>query len=83
MHRLRLVKQRRVEERKRVREEEDYADIVNATKPVSLAMLMEATQKPENTSDIRWRIELRRRAMLKRYGCHCLDAAPDPDMLGN
>ena len=82
MHRLRLIRQRRAEARKRVRDD-GYADIVNATKPVSLTILMEATQKPENTSDVRWRIELRRRAMLKRYGCHCLDAAPDPDMLGN
>ena len=52
-----------------------------ATKPVRLGELMHAKRKPANTSDVRWRIELRRRAMLKRYDCHCLDVAPDPDML--
>jgi len=37
------------------------------SQPVPLAALMTAKRKPENTSDVRWRIELRRRARADYY----------------
>ncbi|MCR5752757.1 MAG: hypothetical protein K6G91_12435 [Kiritimatiellae bacterium] len=36
--------------------------------PVSLAVLAKATTKPEGVSDVRWRIELRRRAKARAMG---------------
>ena len=52
-----------------------------ATKPVRLGELMHAKTKPANTSDVRWRMELRRRAMQKRLGNYCMTAVPHPDLL--
>ena len=37
------------------------------SRPVPTEQLMKAPCKPENTSDVRWRIELRRRANPERY----------------
>jgi hypothetical protein len=37
------------------------------SEPVSLSNLMRAKRKPENTSAVRWRIELRRRARADYY----------------
>ena len=67
----------------RARREIDKAslDYIKATRPVTLDTLTRAPRKPKNTSDVRWRIELRRRAMQNRYGSQCLDLAPDPDRL--
>ena len=56
-------------------------DYIKATRPVSAEHLARATRKPANTSEVRWRIELRRRAMARRYGAQCLDFAEDPDRL--
>ena len=65
------------------RREADKAslDYIKATRPVTLDTLTRAPRKPKNTSDVRWRIELRRRAMAQRYGAQCLDFAADPDRL--
>ena len=70
-------------ERRKERSGRDKAslDYIKATRPVTLDTLTRARKKPENTSDVRWRIELRRRAMQNRYGSQCLDLAPDPDRL--
>ena len=67
----------------RTRREADKAslDYIKATRPVTLDTLTRAPRKPKNTSDVRWRIELRRRAMAQRYGAQCLDFAADPDRL--
>ncbi len=37
------------------------------SRPVPTAQLMKAPCKPANTSDVRWRIELRRRANSRHY----------------
>lgn len=52
-----------------------------ATAPVTLDHLMHAKTKPANTSEVRWRMELRRRAMQKRFGGHVMDCVPHPDIL--
>ncbi len=54
-------------------------DVFSATAPVSFDKLSRAKTKPANTSDIRWRMELRRRAMARRYGQKNLDMLPHPD----
>ena len=57
-------------------------DAVSATAPVSFLTLSHARTKPANTSDIRWRMELRRRATAKQYGRKCIwDCRPHPDQL--
>ena len=53
----------------------------NMSEPVTLDHLMHAKTKPVNTSDVRWRMELRRRAMQKRLGNYCMTAVPHPDLL--
>ena len=53
----------------------------NMSEPVTLGHLMHAKTKPVNTSDVRWRMELRRRAMQKRLGNYCTNAVPHPDLL--
>ena len=40
---------------------------IKMSAPVPVAYLMRARRKPENTSDARWRMELRRRANEERY----------------
>lgn len=56
-------------------------DAFSATKPVTFAELSKAKTKPANTSAARWRIELRRRAMQRRFGTKNLDMLPNPDIL--
>ena len=43
---------------KRIR---DFGSALKVSAPVGLDRLTRARKKPENTSDVRWRIELRRR----------------------
>ena len=50
------------------------------TAPVSVAVIMNARGKPKGVSDVRWRIELRRRANKQRYSNRFF-MAPSPDML--
>ena len=57
------------------------ADCVSATKAITFDELSKAKTKPANTSAVRWRIELRRRAMAKRFGRKNLDMLPHPDTL--
>ena len=57
-------------------------DLVSATAPVTFHKLSRARTKPANTSAVRWRMELRRRATAKQYGRKCIwDSRPDPDLL--
>ena len=37
--------------------------------------------KPKNTSDARWRIEQKRRMLVRKFGSMAVDALPDPDLL--
>ena len=57
-------------------------DAFLATAPVTFANLSKAKTKPRNTSDIRWRMELRRRAMQRQFGLKNMDMLPNPDILG-
>lgn len=58
------------------------ADAISASAPVSFDTLSKAKTKPANTSAVRWRMELRRRATAKQYGRKCIwDCRPDPDLL--
>ena len=57
------------------------ADAISATAPVSFANLSKAKTKPANTSAVRWRIELRRRAMARRFGKKNMDMLPHPDIV--
>ena len=56
-------------ERKRVRSRaaEEAARAFRVSAPVSNAAIMMAKCKPENTSEVRWRMELRRRANPELY----------------
>ena len=45
----------------------DIEHALEISKPVSNEHVMAADSKPKNTSDIRWRMELRRRANPYRY----------------
>lgn len=56
-------------------------DYVTATKPVTFEVLSKAKTKPANTSPMRWRMELRRRAMQRQLGPKNLTMLPDPDIL--
>ena len=50
----------------------EYETALAVSKPVKLATIMTAAVKPRNTSDVRWRIELARRANPWRFavgGC--------------
>ena len=58
-----------------------YDDAVSATKPVTFEVLSKAKTKPANTSAVRWRMELRRRALAKRIGHKNLTLLPDPDTI--
>ena len=58
-----------------------YDDAFSATKPVTFEVLSKAKTKPANTSAVRWRMELRRRALTKRFGCKNLTLLPDPDII--
>ena len=41
--------------------ERDFSAAIKAATPISLWYIMNARRKPEGVSDVRWRIELRRR----------------------
>lgn len=78
----RLERQARIAESKRTSLcGKDLYDAFSASKPVCFAVLAKARTKPANTSEVRWRMELRRRAMQKRFGQKNLDLLPDPDLL--
>ena len=57
------------------------ADAISATAPVTFANLSKAKTKPANTSAVRWRMELRRRAMARRFGEKNMDMLPHPDII--
>ena len=57
------------------------ADAISATAPVSFDNLSKAKTRPANTSAVRWRIELRRRAMARRFGKKNMDMLPHPDIV--
>ena len=59
----------------------ELTDVVSASKPVTFEVLSKAKTKPANTSAIRWRMELRRRAMQTRFGQKNLDLLPHPDLI--
>ena len=59
----------------------DPRDVWSDAGGVSLSRLMKSRTKPKNTSAVRWRIELRRRAMQRHYGQKNLDMLPNPDLL--
>ena len=44
-----------------------YEHAMSISAPVSNEHIMRAIRKPKNTSDVRWRMELRRRACPERY----------------
>lgn len=47
-------------------------------KPLTDGTIMSAKTKPEGCSDVRWRIELKRRRMVRRMGPLAMDWLPDP-----
>ena len=74
----------RASDRKRralLRDSRRYDDAVSATKPITFNALAKAKKKPANTSAVRWRMELRRRALAKRFGHKNLNLLPDPDTI--
>lgn len=87
-------KKLRVEQKRRYRERhgkrrtptvaegrESRADPVRATVPVCFDVLSKASRKPANTSPVRWRIELRRRAMARQFGAKNMAFLPNPDTI--
>ncbi len=56
-------------------------DVTSIGKPISNKVLMQATKKPKRCSDVRWRIELKRRAYIRRWGERSTDFLIDPDMI--
>ena len=56
-------------------------DYISASKPVTFEVLSKAKTKPANTSAVRWRMELRRRAMQRQFGPKNLTMLPDPNLL--
>lgn len=61
--------------------EECFTDDMKRTNPVSTAQIMRAHTKPEGLSDVRWRIELRRRAQCG-WNSITMRVAHEPDRLG-
>ena len=59
----------------------ELTDLVSATAPVSFLKLSKARTKPAGTSEVRWRMELRRRAMARRFGKKNMDMLPHPDIV--
>lgn len=55
-------------------------DILYELRPCTPHELSTAKTKPAKCSDVRWRIELRRRAIKKADG-NCHSFFPDPDRL--
>ncbi len=58
----------------------NFRNALEKTAPVSVEIIMKARKKPKGVSDVRWRIELRRRANKKRYS-NGIFMAPSPDLL--
>jgi hypothetical protein len=58
----------------------NFRNALEKTAPVSVEIIMKARKKPAGVSDVRWRIELRRRANKKRYS-NGIFMAPSPDLL--
>lgn len=60
------------EQRERLRgttgETRAYEHAMSISEPVSNEHIMRASRKPKNTSEVRWRMELRRRAREDYYG---------------
>ena len=56
-------------------------DVTLMGKPISNEVLMKATKKPKRCSDVRWRIELKRRAYAARWGLRSRDFLVDPDLI--
>ena len=56
-----------VARRDRNRSVREVEHALAVSRPVPTAQLMKAPCKPVNTSDVRWRIELRRRANSRHY----------------
>lgn len=48
---------------------------------ISLYTIQKARTKPKGVSDVRWRMELSRRAMVRRWGNKALDFLTDPDTI--
>ena len=62
--------------------DDDAYDAFAVSAPVSFNVLSKARTKPANTSAVRWRMELRRRATAKQHGRKCIwDCRPHPDQL--
>ena len=58
----------------------NFRNALEKTAPVSAAVIMKARKQPKGVSDVRWRIELRRRANKQRYS-NGIFMAPSPDLL--
>ena len=71
---------RRASDRKR-RAQPRYNDAFSSSAPVTFAVLSKAKTRPANTSAVRWRMELRRRAMQRRFGKKNMDMLPHPDIV--
>ena len=56
-------------------------DVTLMGKPISSEVLMRATKKPKRCSDVRWRIELKRRAYVAQWGERSRDFLVDPDLI--
>lgn len=60
--------------------EECFTAAMKRTNPVSTAQIMRATTKPDGVSDVRWSMELRRRAQCY-WSSWNMCVAHDPDKL--
>ena len=56
-------------------------DVTYRYQAVSNDILFKATKKPKRCSDVRWRIELKRRAYVAQWGLRSTDYLPDPDFI--
>ena len=56
-------------------------DVTLMGNPVTNRVIMMATKKPKRCSDVRWRIELKRRAYVAQWGLRSTDYLLDPDMI--
>lgn len=56
-------------------------DVTYRYLPVSNDILFKARTKPKRCSDVRWRIELKRRAYVAQWGERSGDFLVDPDWI--
>ena len=56
-------------------------DVTYRYQAVSNDILLKATKKPKRCSDVRWRIELKRRAYVAQWGERSRDFLVDPDWI--